>query len=209
MKTNIGNAITIVVVALCAAALMGCSPTGWATKDVPDGSNITPGNTVTILQKDGTTVSGRYIGEKDMPSSEYFDQYNESIQKNSNAAQLPEIGDRIELTTSLSDTRAWTGQLVGFDKQSIWIMLPHDTKPTEFYISSLTTLSHADDVTIGGMQLRQHYLNGDLPLKSALVVSNDEGDVYVPLNTIQKVMEHPESQTTTVASTQSTPMGSK
>jgi hypothetical protein len=208
MNTYIGKAITVVI-ALCAVALAGCSPTGWATKEIPDGSNITPGNTVTILQKDGSAVSGQYIGEKEIPSSEYYNQYNESVLKNSIAAQLPEIGERIELTTSLSDTRSWTGQLVGFDKQSIWVLLPHETRPTEFYISSLTTLSHANEIMLGGMKLRQYYLNGELPLKSALVVSNDDGDVYVPLNTIEKVVDHPESRPTTVASIQTTPMGSK
>jgi hypothetical protein len=208
MKTYIGKAI-VVVMALCAVALTGCSPTGWATKDLPDGSNVTPGNTVSILQKDGTTISGTYLGEQEVPSSEYFDQYNESIGKQAPGARLPEIGERIELTTSLSDTRAWTGQLVGFDKQSLWVQLPRETKPTEFYISSLTRLSCANESTMGGVQLRHEYMNGNIPLKSALVISNDEGSVYVPLNTIAKVVEHPESRRTTVASITSTPMGSK
>jgi hypothetical protein len=211
MKTTIGKAVALIT-ALCATALMGCSPTGWATKDLPDGSNITPGNTVTITQKDGATVTGRYIGEKEVPSSDYFNQYNESIGNNPITGQLPEIGERIELTTSLSDTRSWIGQLVGFDKKSIWVQLPHEQGPTEFYISSLTSLSHENDASIGGMQLRQFYMDGALPLSSALVVSGDQGDVYVPLNTVESVVEHPESRPTTVASiqsTQTTPSGSK
>ena len=53
--------------------LSGCSVTGWSTKKIPDGSDIKPGEPVTIVQKDGRTVTGEFRGTKEMAYSEYVE----------------------------------------------------------------------------------------------------------------------------------------
>ncbi|MFI5252540.1 MAG: hypothetical protein ACHQQQ_08950 [Bacteroidota bacterium] len=190
MFSRIGEFIAIAGV-LGMVILTGCSPTGWATRDIPDASDIQPGRIVSIVQKDGKEITGTFAGEQNIPASEYFTEYNESISRQSLDHQLPEIGERVEITTSLSDTRAWTGQLIGFDKQGIWIQLPYEQKPTEFYISSMSSLSHGDADIIGGIQFRKLYMNGSLPLSTAFVLHNKSGNVYIPVNSIDKIIEEP------------------
>ena len=181
----------------------GCSPTGWATKELPDGSNLKPGNTVTVLQKDGKEVSGKYVGLHDLAQAEYSAQYNESIDKAGLDRQLPKIGEGVELTTTLSDpvnSRVWAGTLVGFDQQSLWVRLTGEAEPTRFYITGVTTLSNGSPNAIGRMQFRGFFLNGEIPLRTAVVVSTSAGEVSVPLNTIAQVTETDASGLSSVVS---------
>ena len=205
MKAIIGN-VVLAFIALSLMVMTGCSPTGWATRDLQDGSAITPGTTVTIIQKDGTHLTGQFVGVEELSASDYLAIYNKSMVGLGNSGLLPHIGDQVEVTTTLSDARSWTGTLVGFDTKSMWVQLPNRAEPSEFYISCVNSLSYGDSNSLHRMQFRGLFLNGDLPTRSALVFKSADGEIDVPVNKIDNFVESPSNATSGVTTIS---MGSK
>ena len=166
----------------------GCSPTGWAVREVPDGSNLKPGEKVTVIQNDGTVMIGRYIGPATIPSAEYIMQYGRVAQSAFGERVLPAIGQTVQLTTVLSDAKSWRGQLAGFDLAHIWMRFPGQTESEPIYFSSINSLSDGNGGVIPRMMLRNLFLNGDIPLMSALKFENAAGEFSVPISSIRELV---------------------
>lgn len=165
----------------------GCSPTGWATRDVPTGSNLDKGDIVTIIQKDGTQLTGEYEGMVNLPFTEYSTAYNSQVLQDYDGRILPAIGQRIEVTTSLTDTKSWKGQFLGFDDQNLWLKEDGNPEPSKFYISSLTSFSSRDGKVFRSMMFRDIFLSGDVPLMSVFEVKTDSGTLQVPYSSVGKI----------------------
>ena len=172
---------------LATLILCGCSVTGWSSKEIPDGSSLGRGEPVTIVQKDGRTVTGEYQGIQEIPYSEYAEQYKDATAQNINGYILPQIGEQIKVTTSIIEDKYWDGQLIGFDQKSLWVKLEGKSHADEFNISSLTTLSNQSGKILKRMQFRKLFVNGDIPLRTAIVVTNGTTDIRIPVNTINSI----------------------
>ncbi len=174
--------VTAAAVAILAA---GCSPTGWAVKELPDGSDLQPGEEVTVIQHDGSAITGRYIGTSTIPWDTYFGQYDEGANSVYHGGILPAISQTVQFTLSLSESKYWTGQLAGFDLEHMWAVLPGSTEPQPVYFSSIKSLSAADGSPINRTQLRGLFVNGDIPFRSALRFRTEAGEVSVPISSIK------------------------
>ncbi len=170
---------------------IGCSPTGWTTRDVPTGSDLNRGDIVTIIQKDGAQLTGQYQGMVNMPLTEYSIAYNSQVLREFEGRILPAIGQRVEVTTSLTDTKSWKGQFLGFDDQNLWLKEDGNTEPTKFYITSLTSFSSRDGKVFRGMMFRDLFLNGDVPLMSVFELKNDAGTIRVPYSSVREITAGP------------------
>lgn len=185
--------ICCMVVAGCVAMLApGCSPTGWAVRELPDGSNLRPGDNVTITQQDGSVVTGEFVCQAAVPAGEYPGQYERAASVQTDGMELPSLGQTIRLSTAVYDTKSWTGQLVGFDLENMWVKFPGDAEAEPVYFSSLRTLSDANGELIHQGALRSLFLNGEIPLMSALRLKSGAGEVDVPVSSIrQLIVEDP------------------
>lgn len=179
--------LTGVVLAGISIISMGCSSTGWATRDIPTGSDIQQGDMVTITQKDGKTVTGEYEGLMILSLTEYRQEYDQATQRQFDGRILPLIGQRIEVATSLSETKAWKGQLLGFDDESLWLKPDGGEEPEKFYISSLTGFTGRDGKIFRGMLFRNLFLNGDIPLMSVFVLKNQTGTYQISINSVKTI----------------------
>ncbi|MBI5022294.1 MAG: hypothetical protein HZB59_12730 [Ignavibacteriales bacterium] len=168
-------------------SLPGCSITGWTTKDIPDGSDIGKGNAVTITTKAGKIMTGQYIGVQDIPIPDYAISYNETISQSILNKLLPQYGENIQITTKIAENKVWEGQFISFDLEHIRIMLKGKSEPAELYISGLTTLSKIGEKRVQMMQFRRLFENGDIPLRSAVVLKNGNDDLKIPINEIQNI----------------------
>ena len=167
--------------------LCGCSVTGWSSREIPNGSNLVRGEPVTIVQKDGRTITGEFQGIQETAYSEYVEQYKDATAQNINGNLLPQIGEQIKVTTSLIEDKCWGGQLIGFDQKSLWVKLKGKSQADEFNISSLTTFSNLSGKILRRIQFRNLFLDGDIPLRTAVVVNNGTMDIRIPVNTINRI----------------------
>lgn len=167
--------------------LAGCSPTGWSAREMPDGAGLKLGETVTIEQRDGSTVTGSYVGQATIPQETYISQYDGGAKSAFSGGILPAIDQTIQFTLSVNDTRYWTARLAGFDLAHMWAIFPGETDPQPVYFSSIRSLSGADGTLMNRMQLRGLFLNGDIPLKSALKLKTSEGERLVPVSAIKNL----------------------
>jgi hypothetical protein len=178
----------LVVAAITTSFLLfGCSVTGWTSKNIPDGSQINTGNSVTITTKDGNSVSGEYIGVQDIPFSEYTNLYNSAVSESLLGKLLPQLGENIQITTKIAEDKVWEGKFISFDTKNICLMLKGKSEPSEFYISGLTTISKIGEKTLRKMQFRKLFEEGDIPLRSAIVLKNGSNDVKIPINEVRTI----------------------
>jgi hypothetical protein len=176
-----------IAVASLAFLATGCSPTGWAVREIPDGSDLEPGETVMVTQRDGSTITGEFVGTATIPSWEYMLQYERATASSFDGKVLPAIGQTIQFTTAVSETKYWSGRLAGFDIENVWILFPGEQKPEPVYFCSIRCLSDANDRAIPCMMLRNLFLSGDIPLMSALKFKQTNGEVSVPISSISEL----------------------
>lgn len=173
---------------LCISLLIiGCSTTAWMTKEMPDASNVQQGNQVTVVTKDGRTLTGEYIELREIPMDEYVNLYQESISESSLGQVLPQYGEYIILSTSAAPDKYWEGQFVSFDANHISVKFKGESKVEDVFICGLNSLSNSHGASLQRMQFRQLFQGGDILLRSALVLDNGISNVDIPLNTIDKI----------------------
>lgn len=191
----------VILTALCAALwLTGCSPVAWAPRETPHTSSIDLGERVTLQLRDGSTVVGRYEAVRELTDAEYDQYYTSRLHENVDGAALPAIGQQLSYTTSVDENKVWTGHLVGFDESFLLLSAPGQSSPEKIYFSSLGTITGREGRPIRRMSLRGMFLNGEIPLKSAVVIRNLSEERQVPLNEIERIgIAPPEAQGSTVA----------
>jgi hypothetical protein len=177
---------------LCASAVVGlvlllpgCSPTGWATREVPTGSNLTPGENVTVVENDGISVTGTFVGLESIPMAEYIDLYSNAVHPTLDGKLLPAVGQNIMVSTSVADEKVWEAQFLGFDYKSLWVRLKGQTQPQELYISTINNITGRNGERFQRMTIRNLYLDGSIPLMSAVVLKSTRGDLRIPVNSIK------------------------
>jgi hypothetical protein len=186
MKNQFPYMMAVIAITI-SLLFFGCSVTGWTSKNIPDGSNIRNGNSVTITTKDGSFVTGEYIGVQDIPISDYTDLYNSAISESFLGKLLPQYGENIQITTKIAEDKVWEGKFISFDTKNICLMLKGKSEPSEFYISGLTTISKIGEKTLRKMQFRKLFEEGDIPLRSAIVLKNGSDNVKIPINEIKDI----------------------
>jgi hypothetical protein len=186
MKNQFPYMMAVIAITI-SLLFFGCSVTGWTSKNIPDGSNIRNGNSVTITTKDGSFVTGEYIGVQDIPISDYTDLYNSAISESFLGKLLPQYGENIQITTKIAEDKVWEGKFISFDTKNICLMLKGKSEPSEFYISGLTTISKIGEKTLRKMQFRKLFEEGDIPLRSAIVLKNGSDNVKIPINEIKNI----------------------
>jgi len=167
--------------------LESCSVTGWSAKEPPKGLNLSEGETITIMQKDGSLLTGEYLGIGMMPFENYVKEYNLQTQESYEGTFLPAIGQNVDLLTAVSGSKVWEGQFMGFDHRSIRIKMIGELQPEEIYFSSITNLSSRDGKMFQRMALRSMFLDGKIPLMSALEIKNAKEKMLVPISSIKEI----------------------
>lgn len=174
----------------CGIIISGCGATDWATRDIPDGSSLTEGDLITVVQKNGSTQTGRYAGLTFLSPSEYAEEYSRGERQIFDGKLLPRLGQNIRILTTISDSRIWEGKLVGFDCSSLW-MKPENSGETErVYFTSLRCMSARDYKVFHRMQLRDLFMRGDIPLMSAIEIEDAAGVHRVSVSTINHIKQN-------------------
>ena len=187
------------VTALCFAALWGgCSPVAWAPMETPHTSSVELNEVVTLELRDGSIVTGSYEAAEDLSDGEYSRFYDRSTAE---YASLPPLGQTITYTTSLDESKVWEGNLIGFDQSSLLLSSGEDEEIERVYISSLGSITGREGKRIRRMSLRAMYLNGEIPLRSAVVIRSDGKPIQIPLNEIERIRLSAPSGQSTSAST--------
>jgi len=187
MKKNLVIVVALMMIAMF--VVIGCSPNEWTNREIIDGSHIQQGQTVTVQQKNGEQVTGTFIGTSDMPYNEYADYYASSALFDGNGNFLPDLGQNVKFSTVISD-RTWEAQLIGFDEQSISVIMKGKSDPEQIYITSLTNLTDKNGDVLHRERFRGLFLDGKIPLRTAIVLTGSSGTINVPINSIKELTVH-------------------
>ncbi len=178
--------LTWVFTVLSAVMVWGCSANGWATRDVPDGGALQKGETVTVVQRDGSSLTGEFQSVEPITELEYAALYEAGTQA-PYGERLPKLGQTIQLMTSLSDTKVWQGVFDGFDKDGLFLKELGSTKSEHVYLTSIRLLSDGHGDFLQRMALRKLFLDGRIPLRSAVVLHGEQGDVRIAIDAIKSL----------------------
>ncbi len=198
---SIISARTTLFVLLFAAFCAGCSPVAWAPRETPHTSSIDIGQRVTLLLRDGTVLNGTYASVRELSDNEYATYYASATMDETRQRALPSLGQTVSYTTSLDESKVWKGELVGFDQSSILFADPQGDGTEKVYFSSLGSITGKDGARIRRMALRGMFLNGEIPLKTAVVIASAAGSMRIPVSEIERIRLTPseEASGTTVA----------
>jgi len=147
---------------------------------------------ITIEQHIGKNISGEFLGTTTLSPEEYQEYYAQSTQRNGNYYLLPTLGQQIRFTTSLSNDKMWEGEYAGFDEHSLRVKLDENSEE-EIYLSSITNMTGREGEVFERMRLRNLFLNGEIPVMTALMMKGIDGEVMVPLSSIKALTVHPSS----------------
>lgn len=188
MRSNI---LSLVLLALSSALLVGCSVTGWTSKEMPDGSGISHGNTITVLTKDGSELTGEYLGISQIPFDSYAEGYRMTLSEEGLQDLLPKVGETVQISTRLSPDKCWEGKFISFDQMHLSMKVKGKTEPEQFYISSIAAISKTEGKTLRTMGFRKLFESGDLPLRSAILLRSNGDEHLIPINRISGIESSP------------------
>ncbi len=191
--------LTVVFAVLFAALLWGCSANGWATRDVPDGSGLRKGELVTVVQRDGSSLTGEFQAIEPITELEYASLYEAGTQQ-PYGERLPKLGQTIQFMTSVSDSKVWQREFAGFDKDGLLTRNHKSGELEHVYPTSIRLISDGHGDFLQRMGLRQLFLDGQIPLMSALVLHGEKGNVRIAISSISHLTTGGADTGTTVVS---------
>ncbi len=187
--------------------LPGCAPSPTRTRTgqeekrssttvIPgwDWYKVEPGQVITIIQKDDSSVTGTFKSIEQVPPEEYGKRYIE-YQRTAGTfgAAMPSIRDSVVL--DLNSGKKVSGWMVGFDKRfkkanSDMIVVIRDFEKGELRSENLFEVAwvhFSQDDSVPGPALGNRVLAEDTPLMTAIYLKNGENKSYVPLDKIVQV----------------------
>jgi len=182
--------LTLLIAVPCGMIMSGCGATDWATREIPDGSSLDKGDLITIVQKNGILLIGTYRGLASLSPLEYADEYSRTDGQIFDGKLLPRIGQRIRILTTISDSRIWEGELVGFDCSSLWMKPDNSGKAERVYFTSLRCMTSRDYKVFHRMYLRNLFVDGDIPLMSAIEIEDGSGIHRIPVSSINYIEQN-------------------
>lgn len=190
------NIYLAAIIILCASSMfIGCSATGWMSKEIPDASGIDQGDKVTITTKSGETVTGEYVALQEISMDEYVHLYQQSISNSSLGQVLPRYGEYVIVSTSAAPDKYWEGQFVSFDANHLSVKFKGESRSEDLFISGLNSITNSHGKSLQRLQFRQLFQDGDIMLRTAIVLQNGTSKKEIPLNTIENITARPDIKT--------------
>lgn len=149
--------------------------------------NLEPGAAMHIVLWDNATIDGTFLKMEKMPYEQYCADYKRITSQSNLSLRLPVPGERIAFRTILIPDKEWSGQLVGFCPENMWVRLKNETTISHFYLRGITTLIGLEGRELGRADFRRLMEANSLPLLSSLVVHAENDIQNIALHDTKKI----------------------
>ena len=198
MKSKILFAGGVLAIAAVTFLLNGCSLIGLglgaaADAKKPDQMNIPgrsvetvkPGTQIEIVLKDGSQLSGKYLGLERYPEKEYVEKYQKSQENLRERIPLPAVGDSIAITTI--SRKPFKCAFLGFDFRYLWMRMTNRNESDAVILRDLTSIEDNQGNILTGETVRDLINKGEIPLLSAIVIQNEAGKTLVAMDEVDQI----------------------
>jgi hypothetical protein len=152
--------------------------------------SIKRGSSVDVVRLDGSIVPEDFEGRGFSASEEYAERYKQAIDSLPNGMTMPALGDSIVIVTHGTLGRnTLAATLLGLDTGIMRVDLPGWKQPAGVFVESVDTIRYGNSHFVTGDALRQLMSNGQVPLNSAIFITNKQGTHAVQLSEILVVRE--------------------
>jgi hypothetical protein len=188
------------VVGLGVGALIDTKTSRQKQVGVWEMGKINRGAEITVVRNDSSTLSGKFSGLLPVSDSEYQESYARLLKVEPDSINLPLLGESIEIMYEGNYRKQ--NIFGGFDYQFRYLLkaeaMDHpynfqyligdkmfsDPK-RRIYISDINSLVRSDQTKLTGNNLRMLSSNGQLPLRSQVVMLTRNGLEKIPLTSIK------------------------
>jgi len=202
MKRRILTGLALLVAAGSTILFNGCCVIGFGVGDAIDGSKldqlsvngwkeetIKSGSQMEIFLKDGTQLSGKYVGLERVSEEEYAERYAKSRKQNLEEVILPLLGDSI-IFSGVSTEEARLYEFLGFGYKTVMLKVAGSTDISEV---RLDVLRYAEDSCGNVFELEaieKLISEGKIPLLSAIVIQSEAGRREVAIENVYQIQVH-------------------
>jgi hypothetical protein len=200
--------MAIILISLALPILSNCSMIGYHVgKAIDNGrknsyydiDGIKEGSHRSFYLKDGTIAKGAFRGLDTMTTSEYS-RYDSIFRDPGNGPKLPEIGEAITVRLKDGNLKTLEFEYFGYEAQAglpnradfyrkfyVYGKMRGGEQQQRFYFPTIDKISPFNRNEIDSSDLLIYTLNGELPLKSQIVLRNRQGDLLIPLNQVKMI----------------------
>jgi len=205
-KLKYRKAAGLVLLGMSFLLLANCSAIGYHVGKAIDDSKRRPfhdvgmirkGSYQTVNLKNNARVQGTFEGFDTMTTTSYYSQYDLLRRNSACVSKLPQIGETVVLKLKNGDSKML--EFGYFDYGSQTNLSPLSDTACEFYLfgntksnstsqrihfNMIDKLSPQGKTDFNGEQLLSHAKKGDIPLKSQMLIRNEDGDNFIPLSQV-------------------------
>lgn len=149
------------ILLMVSSAVCGCTVVGYGIGAAIDAGNprsfelqhieekIRRGQRIKLRLKDGTDVSGKYLGAEGVRSPEYVVRYEKARQALATELPLPALGDSVAVFLARGEKRI--GEFRGFDQD--WILVTGAEETVRLSLADISGLADRDGHIVSGAML--------------------------------------------------------
>ena len=179
---------------LCGCSVIGASigASGASSRAIRlEVENVKPGTQITIITKQGSNISGKYVGLDSVPAEGYAESYAKGREQNREKVILPKLGDSIIITPLYdSGRRGLKGKFLGFDLGAILVRRTGKTEPNKVFLNTIRTIVDSDENIVRAETLKKLMAGGKIPLLSVLLaiyVQSEGGKTRVAMDKVHAI----------------------
>ncbi len=188
-----------VVTLSIAFVLHGCSLIGYGIGSSSDSSkpdeytfppdavySLERGADVIVTLRDSTNIRGTFVGIDTMPIVQYTNIYSRFMSDEGMQNKLPTLGDTLLLySRAMGGARTRRVQFLGFESGLLCVQGQGPRSMSRLWIKYIDSLTFGGGTTITGRELSDWMGVGKIPYFSSLVLSREEDQMKIPLQTIE------------------------
>jgi hypothetical protein len=192
--------LTGLVCILAITLLNGCTLIGLGVGAIADSASsdenlvstdkvktIGKGDTCHVFLWNNDEVVGAFNGIERLPKEQYQQRYSDALRKLYSAVSLPSLGDTIDLR--LPDSKKiLRGAFLGVDRKHVELKKTGKPDPSKVSCDDIARITGINGRYVEGDSLRSLISKGQLPLLSAITVSNEKGIHKIPLDDISRIV---------------------
>jgi hypothetical protein len=175
------------VIGLGVGASIDSSKPDWIWISGGQETNIQKGTRLSILLKNDSTLTGRYVETGRLSQEDYSEYYSAKQKMLTGEDHLPSIGKPIQCQIQIQPPMEYKGALLGFDKDCLEIQRSELPRVSRIPFKYLGGITDSNGRFIESFFIMKLIMFGQIPVLSTLTIENENGKIQMPLNEISDI----------------------
>ncbi len=146
-----------------------------------------PGAPMVLVLRDGESIEGRHAGLVSIPEEEYAEIYTAVRGEQPGGVLLPALGDSVVLV-GVHNHRLGCEFLGFVDPMHAWVRAQGAPAPRAVPLARVREILHRDGTRSPGDAVAELLADGELPIRTAILIDDGEARRQVPMEEISEVV---------------------